>query len=119
MTTAVTVDQLRNLTNRAAAGLTVDEQARLRDGIDQMHYQLDQTRNAAALHRQGLITTAELYAVIEAGAAPTPAALDDRPADDTTPGCTCGHTGRGVSWHADECLWRRSVVDCPGRPTPG
>lgn len=36
-----------------------------------------------------------------------------------TPGCTCGHTGMGVSWHADDCLWRRAVVDCPGRPTPG
>jgi hypothetical protein len=47
------------------------------------------------------------------------AELDDQPADDTTPGCTCGHTGRGLSWHADECPWRRSVVDCPGRPTPG
>ncbi|WP_405960782.1 hypothetical protein OG235_27855 [Streptomyces sp. NBC_00024] len=46
------------------------------------------------------------------------AALNDRPADDT-PGCDCGHAGRGVSWHADDCTWRRSVVDCPGRLTPG
>lgn len=36
-----------------------------------------------------------------------------------TPGCNCGHDGMGVSWHGDDCLWRRSVVDCPGRPTPG
>jgi hypothetical protein len=36
-----------------------------------------------------------------------------------TPGCDCGHTGMGVSWHADDCAWRSGVVDCPGRPTPG
>lgn len=36
-----------------------------------------------------------------------------------TPGCDCGHDGMGVSWHGDDCLWRRSVVDCPGRPAPG
>lgn len=36
-----------------------------------------------------------------------------------TPGCDCGHDGMGVSWHSDDCPWRRSVVDCPGRPTPG
>lgn len=35
-----------------------------------------------------------------------------------TPGCDCGHTGMGVSWHGDDCPWRRGVVDCPGRPTP-
>lgn len=36
-----------------------------------------------------------------------------------TPGCDCGHDGMGVSWHADGCLWRRGVVDCPGRELPG
>jgi hypothetical protein len=36
-----------------------------------------------------------------------------------TPGCDCGHDGMGVSWHSDDCPWRRAVVDCPGRPTPG
>lgn len=36
-----------------------------------------------------------------------------------TPGCNCGHEGMGVSWHRDDCPWRRSAVDCPGRPTPG
>ncbi|MDX3637808.1 hypothetical protein PV728_48070, partial [Streptomyces europaeiscabiei] len=33
----VTVAQLRNLTDRAAHGLTPDEQARLREGIDALH----------------------------------------------------------------------------------
>lgn len=36
------------------------------DQYDELCDRLDQTRNAATLHRQGLITTAELYAVIEA-----------------------------------------------------
>lgn len=45
MTTAVTVDQLRNLTDRAARGpLTAEEQQRLRDGIDQLHAELDAAR---------------------------------------------------------------------------
>ena len=36
MTTAVTIAQLYNLTDRAGAGLTADEQQRLRDGINQL-----------------------------------------------------------------------------------
>ncbi len=32
----VTVDQLRNLTDRASAGLSADEQQRLRDGINRL-----------------------------------------------------------------------------------
>lgn len=28
-----------------------------------------------------------------------------------TPGCDCGHDGMGVSWHGDDCPWRRSVLD--------
>jgi hypothetical protein len=27
-----------------------------------------------------------------------------------TPGCDCGHHGMGVSWHGDDCPWRRSVL---------
>lgn len=34
--------------------------------LDALCARLDQIRDAAALHRQGLITTSELYAVIEA-----------------------------------------------------
>lgn len=34
----VTVDQLRNLTDRAGGGLSPDEQQRLRDGINQLEY---------------------------------------------------------------------------------
>lgn len=42
MTVTVTVDQLRNLTDRAARGpLTADESARLRDGIDQLAHATD------------------------------------------------------------------------------
>lgn len=49
----------------------------------------------------------------------TDAAEGTEPAQSgSTPGCDCGHDGMGVSWHGDDCLWRRSVVDCPGRPTP-
>ncbi len=28
-----------------------------------------------------------------------------------TPGCDCGHDGMGVSWHGDDCGWRRRQVD--------
>jgi hypothetical protein len=44
------------------------------DALDQLYERLDRARDAAALHRQGLLTTAELYAVIEATPAPGPAA---------------------------------------------
>lgn len=47
MTTTVTVDQLRNLTDRAGMGLTPDEQARLRDGIDRLHAELEHARAEA------------------------------------------------------------------------
>lgn len=36
------------------------------DQLDQLYYRLDSIRDAVALHRQGLVSTAELYAVIEA-----------------------------------------------------
>ncbi|MDX3835626.1 hypothetical protein [Streptomyces europaeiscabiei] len=64
---------------------------------------------------------AELGAALRPEEQPGPAAAQDHLAQDGvhTPGCDCGHDGMGVSWHADECPWRRSVVDCPGRPTPG
>ena len=39
------------------------------DQLDALYYRLDQGRDAAALHRQGLLSTAELYAVIEASPA--------------------------------------------------
>lgn len=38
--TQPTIAQLRNLTDRAAHGLTADEQQRLRDGIDHLHDRL-------------------------------------------------------------------------------
>jgi hypothetical protein len=50
------------------------------DQLDQLYYRLDQARDAVALHRQGLLTTAELYAVIEADAAPVPPAPEPDPA---------------------------------------
>jgi hypothetical protein len=31
-----------------------------------------------------------------------------------TPGCDCDHDGMGVSWHGDDCPWRRNVLDGPG-----
>jgi hypothetical protein len=37
MTTTVTIDQLRNLADRAGTGLTPSEQQRLREGIDALH----------------------------------------------------------------------------------
>lgn len=45
--TQPTIAQLRNLTDRAASGLTPDEQQRLRDGIDQLHRELDHARAEA------------------------------------------------------------------------
>ncbi|KAB1979245.1 hypothetical protein [Streptomyces triticiradicis] len=38
------------------------------DELDRLYYRLDRARDAVALHRRGLLTTAELYAVIEADA---------------------------------------------------
>lgn len=31
-----------------------------------------------------------------------------------TPGCDCGHNGMGISWHSDDCGWRRSQLDGSG-----
>jgi len=72
----VTVDQLRNLTDRAGTGLTPDEQARLRDGINRLEHAetaLARIRALADEHPAG-IDTALIHAE-----------LPDRPADDTTP----------------------------------
>jgi hypothetical protein len=44
------------------------------DALDQLYERLDRARDAAALHQQGLLTTAELYAVIEANPEDGPAA---------------------------------------------
>ncbi|MFD3574742.1 hypothetical protein [Streptomyces sp. NPDC058644] len=44
------------------------------DDLDQLYARLDRARDATALHRQGLIATTELYAVIEATPEPGPAA---------------------------------------------
>lgn len=44
------------------------------DQLDHLYNDLDRARHAAALHRQGLISNIELYAVIEAPTAvPCPA----------------------------------------------
>ncbi|MFD9248480.1 hypothetical protein [Streptomyces bottropensis] len=66
------------------------------------------------------IDTALIHAALDQPAPLTPA-VEARLAQTgiDTPGCDCGHTGMGVTWHRDHCTWRRSVVDCPGRPTPG
>lgn len=72
-------------------GISVDEARQMRDEL-------------LAATRSALLTAAE-----EARLAMS---------DIDTPGCDCGHDGMGVSWHGDDCPWRRSVVDCPGRPTP-
>ncbi|BBC35254.1 hypothetical protein SGFS_065480 [Streptomyces graminofaciens] len=45
--TQPTIAQLRNLTNRAGAGLTPGEQQRLRDGIDQLHERAETADEAA------------------------------------------------------------------------
>lgn len=36
-----------------------------------------------------------------------------------TPGCDCGHDGMGVSWHSDDCPWRRSILDGSKTSTKG
>ena len=45
--TQPTIAQLHNLTDRAGAGLTADEQQRLRDGIDQLHERAETADEAA------------------------------------------------------------------------
>jgi hypothetical protein len=47
----VTVDQLRNLADRAARGLTPDEQTRLRDGINRLDRAENHIRAALAIHQ--------------------------------------------------------------------
>lgn len=49
--TQPTIAQLHNLTDRAAHGLTADEQQRLRDGIDALHAELDRHADAEAAER--------------------------------------------------------------------
>lgn len=46
------------------------------DQLDELYERLAHIRDAAALHRQGLIRTAELYAAIEADPNPGPPAHD-------------------------------------------
>lgn len=193
MTQPPTIAQLYNLTDRAGAGLTADEQQRLRDGINQLaalqavarsycpdcgrgdaaptveNWETErqraneaeaQLRLVDAMRQQNLDAAAAAIQRAETaeaagdrvrrladrirrgvpwasnfdnladriltaldGEQPAPLTPDEeaRLAQDgiDTPGCDCGHDGMGVSWHRDDCLWRRGVVDCPGRPTPG
>jgi hypothetical protein len=44
------------------------------DDLDLLYDRLDRARDAATLHRKGLLTTTELYAVIEAAPVPDEAA---------------------------------------------
>lgn len=90
--------------------------------LDALHDQLDKVRSAAVLHRQGLITTAELYAVIgpENGPADAAEAAVARCAEhdgpcfpDPTAKCPahgdkqCAHCHRNPSSCAD-----REYVEC-------
>jgi hypothetical protein len=70
------------------------------DQLDALYYRLESARDATTLHRQGLISTAELYAAIEADAAPTPAATEPRE--------HCGHLSpdTGLSSIRTECALR-------------
>lgn len=150
--TQPTIAQLHNLTDRAASGLSNDEQQRLRHGIDRLA-EYENTINwmttctGCARVLDSCIRETERAERAEAALARIQAIADEHPAgidtalihealDQTgpltpaeearlaqagvdTPGCDCGHDGMGVSWHGDDCLWRRRAVDCPGRPTPG
>lgn len=119
MTRPPTIAQLRNLADRAATGLTPDEQQRLRDGLARLEHaeaERDELRKRVRLAHQarrlkehqldgirralcdiGVIqdddpySHADLEDVIrqlghpDEQRASEPAALDVRPADDTTP----------------------------------
>jgi hypothetical protein len=62
--------------------LNSDSLDALYTSLERAEAAIDRAQDAAALHRQGLLTTAELYAVIEATPAPGPAATEaTEPAD--------------------------------------
>lgn len=130
--TQPTIAQLHNLTDRAGAGLTADEQARLRAGVDRLEQAEaanDRVRRLADRIRRGVPWASNFDnladRIIRAldGEQPAPLTPDEEArlaqAGVDTPGCDCGHDGMGVSWHRDDCPWRRGVVDCPGRELPG
>lgn len=51
--------------------------------------------------------------LVELRGAIRPAAEEQRLVESgvDTPGCDCDHHGMGVSWHGDDCPWRRSVLE--------
>jgi hypothetical protein len=55
------------------------------DQLDALYYRLSQARTAVGLHRKGLVTTAELYAVIEADSEPVATEATDLPAHNSGP----------------------------------
>jgi hypothetical protein len=65
------------------AGIYRNRLARLTDGYAAQFRQLDRIRDAARLHRQQLIGTSELYAVIEALDEPAPGTAATRATDGT------------------------------------
>lgn len=111
--TQPTIDQLYNLTDRAATGLTVDEQQRLRDGIDQMHADLDHARTEANHYAEA--ESADAAAGSYAGRAETvearvKAALDLHQPMERGPFTICAHCS---GWTGRRCLGVVTEYPCP------
>lgn len=95
------------------------ERARAVQRAEQAESRLLSTRNAAALHRKQLITTAELYAVIEAMPEPGPAATE---ATEATACRACRAHAAGLH-NAHSALTCHCPADdpcdmCPTTPAP-
>jgi hypothetical protein len=74
------------------------------DALDQLYYRLDQIWDAAALHRQGLLTAAELYAVIEA--------------DDPLDPATTGHVYLSTGCHHGDHAYCQAMTGLNGAKRP-
>lgn len=105
-----TIDQLRNLADRAARGpLTPDEIARLRDGINQLEHAEAELRDWA--ERDSMDAAAGSYAGrAEAVEARVKAALDLHQSMERGPFTICAHCS---GWDGRRCLGVVTEYPCP------
>ncbi|WP_406417990.1 hypothetical protein [Streptomyces sp. NBC_01614] len=89
------------------------------DDLDALYERLESARDAATLHRQSLISTAELYAAIEAEPAPA-ATQATEPRKAAQPrDCLFARDGGRACNASDRCATcdPKPTVPCPGFPT--
>ena len=99
-----------------ALGASETENKTLRAAVTRVRALADRIRQGAPWTANDDDIAAHILAALDGDQAPTASCS---PAAETrlaqagvdTPGCDCGHDGMGVSWHGDDCPWRRSVLD--------